>query len=111
MDNLSNTECEACNIGARRLSSDEIESRLAQVDGWDLIEESGVKKLRRVFATTSYDQSIAFTNAVAELAKSFNHHPQIVVEYSSVTVVWWSHKIKGLHGTDFILAAKTSELA
>ncbi|MCS6863157.1 MAG: 4a-hydroxytetrahydrobiopterin dehydratase, partial [Abditibacteriales bacterium] len=26
------------------------------------------------------------------------------------TVTWWTHKIKGLHRNDFIMAAKTDEL-
>jgi 4a-hydroxytetrahydrobiopterin dehydratase len=28
-----------------------------------------------------------------------------------VTVQWWTHKIKGLHKNDFIMAAKTDEIA
>jgi 4a-hydroxytetrahydrobiopterin dehydratase len=53
---------------------------------------------------------MAFTNAVAKLAESADHHPQLIVEYSSVTVLWWTHAIQGLHKNDFIMAAKTSML-
>jgi 4a-hydroxytetrahydrobiopterin dehydratase len=27
-----------------------------------------------------------------------------------VTVSWWTHKIGGLHGNDFIMAARTDQL-
>ena len=35
----------------------------------------------------------------------------ILTEYGKVTVVWWTHKIKGLHRNDFIMAAKTDQIA
>ena len=39
-----------------------------------------------------------------------DHHPAILLEWGSVRVTWWSHKIKGLHMNDFICAAKTDQL-
>ena len=47
---------------------------------------------------------------VANLAESEDHHPKIILEYGSVEVFWWSHKIKGLHKNDFICAAKTDQI-
>jgi len=32
------------------------------------------------------------------------------VEYGKVTLTWWTHKIKGLHVNDFIMAAKSDKL-
>ncbi|MEJ2094792.1 MAG: 4a-hydroxytetrahydrobiopterin dehydratase, partial [Gammaproteobacteria bacterium] len=34
----------------------------------------------------------------------------IVTEWGKVTVTWWSRKIKGLHESDFIMAARTDQL-
>ena len=34
----------------------------------------------------------------------------ILTEWGKVTVTWWTHKIKGLHVNDFIMAAKTDQL-
>ncbi len=34
----------------------------------------------------------------------------LLTEWDSVEVSWWSHKIKGLHKNDFIMAAKTDAL-
>ena len=107
---LSELTCEACSASARLLTLKEIESFLPEISEWEVIVDSGIKKLKRQFQTNNYQKSISFTNAVAKLAESINHHPQIIVEYSSVTVVWWSHNIKGLHKNDFIMASKTSNL-
>ena len=110
MTNLNQMKCEACDASATLLSASEIESLMQEVGEWSLIEDSGTQKLRRVFHTNNYTKSIAFTNAIAQLAESVNHHPLLIVEYSTVTVEWWSHKINGLHKNDFIMAAKTSDL-
>ncbi|MFV1998592.1 MAG: 4a-hydroxytetrahydrobiopterin dehydratase [Acidiferrobacterales bacterium] len=110
MHRLSELECEACSIDAHRLSRTEITSLLPDIEGWELLVEKNVQKLQRIFVTNDYTKSMAFTNAVASRAESANHHPQILVEYGSVTVTWWTHKINGLHKNDFIMAAKTSGL-
>jgi 4a-hydroxytetrahydrobiopterin dehydratase len=34
-----------------------------------------------------------------------------LIEWGRITVQWWTHKIKGLHHNDFIMAAKTDEIA
>ena len=58
----------------------------------------------------NYEQSIAFTNLIADLAESQDHHPKITLEWGRVTLEWWSHKIRGLHMNDFICAAKSDEI-
>ena len=47
---------------------------------------------------------------VGESAEAEGHHPVIVTEWGRVTVTWWTHKIKGLHRNDFIMAAKMDKL-
>ena len=110
MKHLSKQQCEACNANAHRLSASEINSFMTEVKGWELIQESNIEKLKRVFKTHDFNQSMDLANAIARLAEQDNHHPQIMVEYSSLTVLWWTHKIEGLHQNDFIMAAKTSLL-
>ena len=73
-------------------------------------EEDGLRKLICSFAFLSYKESISFTNKVANLAEEEDHHPEIILEWGKVTVLWWSHKIKGLHMNDFICASKTDKL-
>jgi len=111
MKPLSDLHCEACDINAKCLEPTEVVSLLSHLDGWEVIDESGIQKLKRKFLTKNYTQTMLLVNEVAKLAESANHHPQLIVDYSSLTVVWWSHKIKGLHKNDFIMAAKTSALS
>lgn len=107
---LSEMRCTACNKNSRLLSEDEIALLKYELPGWQVVNDVGINKLSRRFVTKNYARSMAFTNAVAQLANETNHHPLMIVEYGAVTVVWWSHIIKGLHKNDFIMAAKTSEL-
>ena len=110
-DELLNSKCEACNIDAISLSEDEIKNLHPKIPSWSVIEdEDRIKRLICVFAFKNYEESLRFTNNVANLAEEEDHHPEVILEWGRVTVSWWSHKIKGLHQNDFICAAKTDEL-
>ena len=107
---LSQSSCEACRVDAPVLSEQEIKELSVQIPSWIVHEEDGIKRLICSFAFSSYEDSVNFTNKVAELAEQEDHHPEIVLEWGNVTVSWWSHKIKGLHKNDFICASKTDDL-
>src|SRR5260370_1019198 len=47
---------------------------------------------------------------VGALAEEEGQHPALPTEWGRVTVTWWTHKIRGLHRNDFIMAAKTGAL-
>ena len=108
---LSKGKCEACSIDAPSLNTDEIKNMQSQIPSWSVIEdEDGIKRLVCAFAFKNYEESLKFTNIIANLAEEEDHHPELILEWGKVTVSWWSHKIKGLHQNDFICAAKTDEL-
>jgi len=46
----------------------------------------------------------------AEIAEFHRHVAALLTEWGRTTVTWWTHKIRGLHRNDFIMAAKTDEL-
>ena len=110
MDQLTNKTCVACRVGAPLATEDEIEEFKQQLPNWVIIEEDGIKRLKRVFTFNNFVDASAFTQKVAVLTENKNHHPAILTEWGKVTVYWWSHKIKGLHVNDFIMAAKTDQL-
>ena len=107
---LANQRCVACRADAPPVTEEEIAELHPQVPDWELVEEDGIKRLRRVFRFDDFAQALAFTNRVGEIAESEGHHPALVTEWGRVTVTWWTHKIKGLHRNDFVMAAKTVEL-
>ena len=104
---LKESKCEACTIDAPLVSDSEAKVLLLELDGWLIERDSGINQLIKTYKFSNYAESVNFSNKVADLAESEDHHPKIVVEYGSVEVSWWSHKIKGLHKNDFICAAKT----
>ena len=110
MNELINKKCEACRIDAPKVTDEEIPSLMSQIPLWDIIEENNIKKLTCLFKFSDYEQSLVFTNKVATLADEEDHHPKITLEWGKVRVIWWSHKIQGLHQNDFICAAKTDRL-
>jgi 4a-hydroxytetrahydrobiopterin dehydratase len=107
MNELSQRSCEACRVGAPHATPEEIAEFMPQIPEWKIIEIDGIKRLRRLFEFSDFKQALAFTNKVGALAEQHDHHPEIVTEWGKVTVTWWSHKIKGLHVNDFVMAAKT----
>ena len=58
-----------------------------------------------------FAQALELTNRIGALAEAEKHHPAILTEWGKVTVSWWTHKIRGLHRNDVIMAAKTDDAA
>ncbi len=109
MAELQSQSCEACKIDAPRLTDTEITNLISEINDWDLIQEP-VKQIKKIFSFPDYQSGVNFLNAVATMADQEDHHPELVLEWGKVTVIWWSHKIKGLHKNDFICASKTDNL-
>jgi 4a-hydroxytetrahydrobiopterin dehydratase len=103
-------KCVACRRDAPTVTDAEIAELHPQVADWELVEEDGIKKLRRAFSFADFAGAMSFTNAIADIAEQEGHHPALLTEWGRTTVTWWTHKIRGLHRNDFIMAAKTDEL-
>jgi 4a-hydroxytetrahydrobiopterin dehydratase len=110
MSELAERKCTACRGDEPTLTDAEIAELHPQVPEWQVLEREGVKRLERTFGFKNFAQALAFTNRVGEQAEEEGHHPALLTEWGKVTVTWWTHKIKGLHQNDFIMAAKTDEL-
>ena len=111
MENLAAGKCVACRKGEPMLTDAEIEDLLPQVPQWQVREVDGMKRLERTFKFKNFTQALEFTNKVGAIAEEEDHHPRIVTEWGKVNLQWWTHVIGGLHNNDFIMAAKSDELA
>ncbi|MGZ8918879.1 MAG: 4a-hydroxytetrahydrobiopterin dehydratase [Methylobacter sp.] len=111
MNNLTSKTCEVCRVGAPLASQTEIDEFMPQLKDWELIEIDGIKRLKKTFKFDNFEDALSFTNKVGALSEQENHHPAILTEWGKVTVTWWTHKIKGVHVNDFIMAAKTDEIS
>ena len=110
MAELVRLRCVACRRDAPTVTDTELAELKPQIPEWELVERDGIRRLRRVFPFRDFAEALAFTNAVGEIAEDEGHHPALLTEWGRVTVTWWTHKIKGLHRNDFIMAAKTGQL-
>ena len=110
MQALSAEKCVACRRDAPTVTDDELAELRPQVPDWDLVEVEGVPRLQRVFTFDDFSGALEFTNRVGAIAEAEGHHPALLTEWGRVTAAWWTHKIRGLHRNDFVMAAKTDAL-
>jgi 4a-hydroxytetrahydrobiopterin dehydratase len=101
----------ACRKGAPRVTPAEIAELKPQVPDWQIFDVGGIPRLERIFRFRDFKTALAFTVRVGALAEAEGHHPALLTEWGSVTVMWWTHAINGLHRNDFIMAAKTDQIA
>ncbi len=83
-----------------RLTESEIESGMARLPGW---QRRG-SEITRTFAFADFKGSMAFVNRVAGLADAADHHPDIDIRYSKVTLTLTTHDASGLTARDIALA-------
>ena len=111
MNNLTQLKCVALRREDLKLTDTEIANLQEQVHGWQIKEVDGILRLEKTFKRKNFVEALEFVNKIGVIAEEEDHHPLIVLEWGRVTVQWWSHVVKGLHKNDFIMAAKTDELA
>ena len=109
MSSLDIMRCTACRGGEPPLSREEIEEYLPQVPEWKLERNNGTYCIERRFSFPDFARALEYTNRVGEIAEQEGHHPSILTEWGRVTIRWWTHKIKGLHRNDFIMAARSNK--
>jgi 4a-hydroxytetrahydrobiopterin dehydratase len=106
---LADRECIPCKGGVPPLEGAELEGMKDALGGeWAVVDGHHLEKTYRF---ENFRQALAFTNRVGELAEEQGHHPDIHLSWGKVKLEIWTHKIDGLHDSDFILAAKADRLA
>jgi 4a-hydroxytetrahydrobiopterin dehydratase len=89
------------------LSSQEIETQVAGLPGWEVRE--GL--LTRTFTLPSFAHAVMFIGAVGQLAEAAGHHPDLrLFSYKNLTVELVTHSAGGLTARDFALAAQIQAL-
>ncbi len=106
---LTQKTCEPCRGGIPPLESAEAKAFLKQTPGWELLDAD--TKIQRTFKTGNFADAMALVTKVGALAEEEGHHPDITFGWGYCTVLFYTHKIKGLHENDFIMAAKVNALA
>ena len=101
---LTSKTCTPCRGGVPPMERGEVERHLEEVPAWTLKE--GPDRIERTFKTKDYAEAFEIVRKVSEIAEAEGHHPDVSFGWGYATVVLYTHKIKGLHENDFIMAAK-----
>jgi len=88
------------------LNAQDIKTWLKKLPSWD----HDKKHIERVFEFDDFAQAIEFVNGVAEIAEEDDHHPDIDIRYSKVTLRLSTHSEGGLTDLDFEVAEKIDTL-
>ena len=96
-----------CGAATPKLSDAEIEERLSQLVGWMRAGHWIEKK----YEFKNFLRAMSFVNAVAYVAETISHHPDIIVHYNEVTLRNWTHAAGGITEYDFALAERVDEIA
>ena len=111
MSELANKKCIPCEGNIPAFDTGEIHRYLKKVDGWDVKSNSEKNfYLIKKFSFKNFIESQKFVNQVGEIAEKENHHPDISFGWGYCEIKIFTHAIKGLAESDFILAAKIDKI-
>ena len=108
---LNRKKCIECDGNTKPFDTSEIHKYLKKVDGWN-VKSSDEKNyyLEKNFKFENFIKSQEFVNKVGSVAELEGHHPDICFGWGYAKIKIFTHAIKGLAESDFILAAKVDQL-
>ena len=89
------------------LTEDQITAELAAVPAWIRDGDS----ITTVTTRKDFRDALLYLGAVAYLAETANHHPDIAISWNKVTLTLSTHSAGGLTANDFTLARRISALS
>ena len=111
MSDLSKKKCIPCEGNVPSFDLSEIHKYLKKVDGWDVKNnEEKSFYLIKYFKFKNFKESQEFVNKVGDIAEQEGHHPDISFGWGYCSIKIFTHAIKGLAESDFILASKIDRI-
>ena len=89
------------------LTETQISDELATVPAWT--RDGG--SITTVTQRKDFRDSLLYVGAVAYLAESASHHPDVTIQWNKVTLTLSTHSAGGLTTNDFALARQISALS
>jgi len=102
--NFAQMKCKP--VSGAPMSAAQVEADLKSLAGWASVDNA----LEKSFSFPDYHRTMAFVNAVAWVAHTEDHHPDLAVSYSRCVVRFNTHSVGGISVNDFICAAKVDAL-
>jgi 4a-hydroxytetrahydrobiopterin dehydratase len=88
------------------LCDNEIQACLMQLPTW---RRSG-QAIEKLHQFKNFHDTMAFVNALAWVAHTHDHHPELKVSHGQCHVSFTTHSVGGLSASDFACAAKIDAL-
>lgn len=93
-----------CRGGVPPMTAEEIAPLATQLQpAWKVVDN---QYLQREWKVANFAAALEMVNKFGAIAEAEGHHPDITFGWGYVKVKIWTHKIKGLTRSDFVLAAK-----
>ncbi len=90
-----------------KLTDAEISAGLKLLAGWSRAGDA----IRKSFSFAKFAEGIRFVDRVAVAADAMDHHPDIDIRYTTITLTLSTHSAGGLTAKDFELAGKIEQAA
>lgn len=104
---FADKKCVPCEGETSPMEYGKIKELTINTPTWSVVEEYKIWRLKKDYKFKDFTQAMKFVNKVAEIAEKEGHHPNIFIhDWNQIQLEIYTHKIRGLHGNDFILAAK-----
>ena len=107
MNKLSDQHCVPCRGGVPPLKGEQLFPYTEQLPDWQIVEEHHITKS---FVFPDFKTGLDFVNRVGAVAEEEGHHPDLCLAWGKVDVKIYTHKIRGLTESDFVLAAKIDQV-
>lgn len=101
-------ELRHCSHATTLLNTAQVQDYLSQLQDWQVANDGN--SIQRRYRFKNYEQTLAFVNTVAEIARAEDHHPDISFGYNYCEVHFSTHSVGGLSENDFICAARIDAL-
>jgi 4a-hydroxytetrahydrobiopterin dehydratase len=109
MKHISDKKCVPCDGGTKPLDKAQAAALRKELnDGWTISADN--KSLHRAYKFKDFYRTMSFMGALAHIANTEDHHPDVNLGYNYCKVTFSTHAIGGLSENDFICAAKADRL-
>lgn len=105
---LSDERCVPCRDGAPTLTSEDLETLLASLDGWQVVDHHHLHKL---WSFADFQSALDWINRAGAVCEAAGHHADFSLGWGRAEAVIYTHKVDGLTRADAVLAAKLDAIA
>ena len=109
-EELYKKKCVPCKGNIPPFDMKEIHKYLKKINGWEVKNKNNSYFLEKNYKFKNFKISQLFVNEVGKIAETESHHPDIHFGWGYAQIIIFTHSIKGLAESDFILASKIDQI-